>query len=78
MVNMEPLIESYHSCIEKTSFCIQRSGKINIAHENSHFTLLMFIFIYFNELLQLQLLLKVVDTYVILLKKKCLYLISPG
>ena len=60
----------------ENSFCIQCSGKINTARENSHFTLLMFIFIYFNELLQLQLLLKVVEIYVILLKKQCLYLIS--
>ena len=45
----------------ENSFCIQCSGKINTVHENSHFTLLMFIFIYFNELLQLQSLLKVVE-----------------
>ena len=45
----------------ENSFCIQCSGKINTVHENSQFTLLMFIFIYFNELLQLQSLLKVVE-----------------
>lgn len=60
----------------ENSFCIQCTGKINTAHEDSHFTLLMFIFIYFNELLQLQLLLKIVEIYVILLKKQCFYLIS--
>ena len=53
------------------TFCIQCSGKINIAHEISHFTLLMLTFKYFNELLQL--LLKVVDIYVILLNKQCTY-----
>lgn len=57
--------------MHKTS-SIQCSGKINIAREIPHFTLLMLIFKYFYEFL----LLKVVDIHVILLKKRCLHLIS--